>query len=462
MTAQKGLGIFTLSMLVTGAVDSIRNLPSTALSGPSLVLFFLFAAALFLVPCALVSAELAAHSGENSGLYHWTRRCLGNHTGFLAIWLQWLANLVWFPTILSFIAGSAAWMISPSLAGHTAWMIGTMLLVFWAITLLNLKGIQVSARFASFCTFTGLIIPIAVIMLLALAWILSGHPLQARFTWETMLPDFSNSQNLVSLTAIMTSFVGVELAAVHARDIQNPQKTFPLALLVSVILILVTMIAGSLAIVIVVPANQISLVSGVLQAYRDFLSVWHLSWLEPVMTLMILVGSTGSIISWVISPARGLLQAGQTDGYLPAVLTRINRHGVAQNLLLCQAVLVSLFCTVFFLIPSINGSYWFLTALSTQMYMVMYFLLFLTGIVSHFRIPKRDTGFRIPGGKTGMWIVCVLGMTSCFFTGYIGFMPPEKIDIGSALHYEILFVTGLTLVMLSVVPFWLYQSRKQK
>jgi glutamate:GABA antiporter len=303
-------------------------------------------------------------------------------------------------------------------------------------------------------------VPIAVILILAIAWIVSGRPSQIQFNLHTMIPDFGNPQNWVSLTAIMTAFIGIELAAVHAKDIENPQRTFPLALFVSLILILATMIAGSLAIAIVLPENKISLVSGVLQAFNNFLSVWHLSWLEPVMTLMIIVGSAGGIISWVISPARGLLQAGQM-GYLPEFLSRTNRHGVAANLLICQAVLVSIFCMVFLLLPSVNGSYWFLTALSTQMYMIMYFVLFIAGIVSHYRIPKNDTGFRIPGGAPGMWIACLLGMAGCLMTEFIGFLPPHRINIGSVFRYEMMFVMGMIAILLPAVAICCWQSRRK-
>lgn len=461
MSAHNKLGIFMLAMLITGAVDSIRNLPATALFGPSLIFFFLLSSLLFLIPSALVSAQLAAMSGEKSGIYHWTRATMGDHAAFMAIWLQWFSNLVWFPTILSFIAASTAWLVAPALGQSPVWMIGSILVVFWAITLINLKGIQVSAWFASFCTVTGLIIPVTVIVVMAVAWIISGRPLQIHFSADTLIPDFSTSEHWVSLTAIMTAYIGVELAAVHGKDIKNPRKSFPLALLISMILILSTMITGALAIAIVLPQEKISLVNGVLQAFSNFFEVWHMSWAMPIMTIMIIVGSAGSIISWVISPARGLLQAGQ-EGYLPPFLARANKHGVASNLLILQAVIVSVFCMVFLLLPSVNGSYWFLTALSTQMYMLMYVFLFIGGIIAHYRLPKNPDGFAIPFGAAGMWFVCLTGLAGCALTEIIGFMPPSQINIGGIFRYELMFVSGMLTILLPVLFFWRYQSVKGK
>ena len=61
-------------------------------------------AILFLVPTALVAAELA--TGWKGGVYVWVREAFGNRWGFQAIWLQWIQNVVWYPTQLAFIAAS--------------------------------------------------------------------------------------------------------------------------------------------------------------------------------------------------------------------------------------------------------------------------------------------------------------------------------------------------------------------
>src|ERR1700760_1231064 len=101
----KALGLTTLplTLLIIGAIDSIRNLPATALFGSSLIFFFIFSAIVFLIPAALVSAELSSTWTEKSGIYYWTKLAFGEKTGFVAIWLQWINTMVWFPTILSFL-----------------------------------------------------------------------------------------------------------------------------------------------------------------------------------------------------------------------------------------------------------------------------------------------------------------------------------------------------------------------
>lgn len=459
-TNTAGITIFALVMLITGAIDSIRNLPATALFGSSLIFFFAFSAIVFLIPAALVSAELSSHSTEKSGVFHWIHMAFGEKAAFLAIWLQWVNTMVWFPTILSFITGTATYLINPELAQNKKFLVSVILSIFWIVTWANLKGLRFSAKFASLCAVMGMIIPMILIISLAILWMTLGNPLQISFTIHDIFPSLNHTENWISLTAIMTAFLGIELATVHIKEVANPQKAFPKALFISVILILTTMTLGSLAIAIVLPKDQINLVNGVMQAFTNFFQNYHLAWMIPVIVVMLLSGSLGGMISWVISPIKGLLHAAEL-GFLPSVFCKKNDRGVPSYLLIAQAVLVSLICLVFLLMPSVNGSYWLLTALSTQLYMLMYVIMFLAAISLKYKFVKQPQAFTIPGGKLGMWITCLLGLVGCVITLIVGFIPPESINVGGLLHYEIVFCSGLFGMIMPIIIFYIYRYRKR-
>lgn len=453
------IGTFALVMLITGAIDSIRNLPATALFGSSLVFFFVFSAIVFLIPAALVSAELSSHSSDNGGIFYWVHKALGEKMAFVAIWLQWINTMVWFPTVLSFIAGTATYFLNPALAQNKLYLVSIILSTYWLLTWINLKGVHFSARLSSFCAVIGMIIPMAFIIILALIWIMMGKPLQIHFTTADIFPVFSQSGSWISLTAIMTSFLGMELATVHVKEVVNPQKTFPKALFISTLIILTTMTLGSLAIAMILPRDQINLVNGVMQAFTNFFATYHLEWLIPIMTVMILVGSIGGMVSWVISPAKGLLHAAKS-GFLPRYLTKENQNGVPAHLLILQGIIVSFVCVAFLLMPSVNGSYWLLTALSTQLYMLMYVVMFITAICLKSKIKNRMHSFTIPGGKLGTALISGLGLMGCLITLFVGFIPPEGINVGSMLRYEMVFISGLILMISPVIGFYFYKKKK--
>lgn len=457
LITRKTISTFALIMLITVAIDNIRNLPTMALFGSSLIFFFIVSAITFLIPAALVSAELSSSWTEESGIYPWTRLAFGENWGFLAIWLQWINTMVWYPTILSFIAATATYLFAPALAQNKAYLVLMILGIFWLLTWLNLKGVHFSARFASWCAVFGMLIPMTLVIILGVIWIATNHPIQIQFNAASLLPHDLHEGSWISLTAIMTAFLGMELASVHVNEVKNPQKMFPKALFISVMIILITSIAGSLAIAFVIPAKQISLVSGIIQEFDILFGAFGIHWILPLMVVMIIAGCLGGMINWIISPAKGLLQAAQ-HGFLPSFFRKENKHGVASNLLITQAILVTLICSAFLLVPSVNGSYWLLTDLSTELYMIMYVLMFIAAFVLKTKYADRPRAFTIPGGKLGYWITCVLGLIGSVVTLVVGFFPPDNIDVGGRLHYEIVFTSGVIVMIVPVVFFYVYRA----
>lgn len=455
------ISVFALVLLITGAIDSIRNLPSAALFGSSLIFFFILSAIIFLIPVALVSAELSSTwSEEEGGIYSWVNHAYGENMAFFTIWLQWINTLVWYPTILSFIAGILAYLINPELAQNKYYLITVVLIAFWSLTLLGLSGLRTSAHFAGLCAIFGMIIPMSFIILLGIIWIINGHPIAIDFSFSQLLPKWQNTQSWASLTAIMTSFLGMELAAVHVRNVKNPQVNFPRAMFFSVLLILFTMILGSLAIAFVLPKEKISLIDGVMQAFNNFFQAYHLTWLMPVLIFLLLLGSLGGMINWIISPAKGLLMAANHN-FLPKFMCQLNKNGVASRILITQAILVTLLCGGFLLFPSVNAIYWLFTALSTELYIMMYVLMFIAAWKLKGKFAHLPQSFTIPGGKFGYYLVCIFGLLGCSLTLIVGFIPPvEFMNFGSATHFRFVFSIGIVVMMLPALL--LYWRKKRR
>lgn len=84
----------------------------------------------------------------------------------------------------------------------------------------------------------------------------------------TVLPP-AESYSWTSLTAIILSFCGIELAAVHARD--SKQGAFPKAIAISVITIFLTMLFGSIVLAMIIPPEQLNFISSIPQLIQLFL-----------------------------------------------------------------------------------------------------------------------------------------------------------------------------------------------
>jgi glutamate:GABA antiporter len=124
--------------------------------------------------------------------------------------------------------------------------------------------------------------------------------------------------------------------------------------------------------------------------------------------------------------------------------------------LIMQAVLVSIFCLAFVLLPSINAFYWFLTALSTEMYMLMYILMCAAGL--KLGRPSKGTGtFCMVKGTRSLTIF--FGLCGCISTVVVGFFPPSGIDVGSSLRYILLIGAGNVVLILPAL--WLMLRKQQ-
>ena len=451
------ISFFALVLLIISAIDSNRNLPASAIFGAPLIFFFLFSAVFFLFPSALVSAELSATFPEEGGIYHWVKEALGDSFGMLAIWLQWINTIVWYPTILTFIAGTLSYLFDPALMNHKIYMICAISGTFWGLTIANLFGIRVSSGLNTLFASVGTVFPMLLLIALAIFWAFLGNPFQIEISAQSIFPSLMQLDTWTALQAVMGSFLGMELSGVHIANVPHPQKTFPRAILLSSVYILGTMLFGSLAIAVVLPAAQINLAGGLMQVFDNFFQAFHLEALVPWMTLLIVVGSLGGMINWLISPAKGLLHASQY-GFLPNMFTKINRHGVAGRILIGQAILVTIFCALLLFLPSVNAFYWFLTALSNSLYMLMYILMFLS--VYRLRSRRVERVFQIPGGHLGLVIVSLFGLIGSSLTILFGFIPPEHIDVGSPLRYTLMIATGNFLLILP--SFFLILRKKRK
>lgn len=75
------LSVVTLAIMNITAVVSLRGLPAEAIYGPSSAFYYLFAAIVFLIPTAMVAAELAAmFSDKQGGVFRWVGEAFGART----------------------------------------------------------------------------------------------------------------------------------------------------------------------------------------------------------------------------------------------------------------------------------------------------------------------------------------------------------------------------------------------
>lgn len=450
------LTLFHIVMINVIAVDSIRTLPFSAEYGFSLLFYYLIAGLFFFIPGALIFAEMGTKWPRTGGLYIWIREAFGPKIALIIIWLNWVYNLAWYPTIMALIAGVSAYLIDPSLENHRWYMIAIMLSLFWIATLLNCFGMKLSGWISTFGALFGTLIPMGCIIILVFAWLMKGLPSQIEFSWSAFFPQNDSINKLGYFSNVLFGLIGLEMVATHAAEMKNPQRDYPKALFISAILILGSIVLASLAIAIVVPNKELSLVTGAVQAFSIFLKEFGLSPFIPVIVISIILGSFGSVAAWVIGPTKGIMVAAQ-DGNLPILFTKTNRQGVPIGALLLQGVIVSILSLIFVFMDTVNNSFWFLSVVTAQLAMIVYAFLFASYIKLIRKPCEEKYFFRVPGGTMSKYLIAGLGLVICIFALLVGFIPPQRFFSTNLWHYVLSIIGGM--VLLSAIPLLFYTKK---
>ncbi len=454
------INVFSLAMINFAAIANIRNLPMVAPYGFSLLFFYIVTALLFLIPTALVSAELASTFTEEGGIYNWVSHAMGKRTGFLAILLQNIGNFVCFPMALSFVASTIAYGIFPTLIENRLFIIAIILLMIWAGTFITLRGMQVTGIISTIGSILGTFLPALIIVGFGLYWLLSGRDSQIIISTKTFIPDISSPNNLALMLGLLLSFSGFEMSANHIRDVDNPRKNYPRAILLATIMILFISILGSLAIAIVIPKNELAIHAGTIQALSQFFSEFHIEWLTPIIALFMTCGSIAWFCAWVSGPPRAL-HTTTTHGYLPKVFHRLNKHGMPTNIMLFQAIVATIMSLLFVFAESIGTAFVILTDLAAQFALLMYILMFISAIIIKIKHPNNDIStYHIPGGKMGTIILSTIGFLTSIISYLIGFFPPQDINIQYPIAYTVTVILGnISIILISA---WLAKYRHKE
>lgn len=455
------IGMMAFAVMNFMTVVSLRGLPAQAEYGLVSIFYYVFAAVVFLIPTALVAAELASTFPKQGGVFRWVGEAFGPRWGFAAVYWQWQAWVLWFPAVLVFGSAALAYIWWPqsfdsSLAQNKFYSMAVLLVVFWAVTVFTFRGIEASVRLSTFAGVFGTIIPGGILIALGGIYVAMGNPIQMPLN-TGFLPDFTNWHSMVLAASIFLFFAGMETQAVHVKNLKNPARDYPLSILAATVATVLIFILGTLAVGVIIPHKSINLAESLLVAYRQLWAHLGVPWLGNVMAFMVAVGVLGQVSVVVAGPSTGLLAVGKA-GYLPHVMQRTNANGVSIPILVLQASIVTFLCLIFLVMPSVQSVFQILSQISNIMFLTMYIVMFTAGIALRYIQPDIPRPFKIPGGNFGMWFVGIVGLAGALIAGFLSFIPPTQIGTGSAVVYIGLLVAGTAVEI--AIPFIIFAFRK--
>ncbi len=452
----------TLAIMNVTAVVSLRGLATEAVYGPTSAFYYLFAAIVFLIPTAMVAAELAAmFSSKQGGVFRWVGEAFGARVGFLAIWLQWIQSTIWYPTVLTFGAVSIAFIgfdtaTDAALASNRLFTLVVVLAIYWIATLISLRGIGWVGKVSKWGGIIGTIIPAALLIILGIAYLLGGGHNNMNMH-QSFFPDLANFDTLVLASSIFLFYAGMEMMGIHVMEVDNPKRNYPRAIIIGSLITVTIFVLGTFSLGFIVPAKDISLTQTLLIGFDDYFQHFGIRWMGSVVAVALVFGVLAGVLTWVAGPSKGIFTVGRA-GYLPPFFQRTNSRGVQRNILLVQGVIVTLLSLLFVVMPSVQSFYQILSQLTVLLYLIMYMLMFSAAIALRYKLPKMERPFRLGRGNGLMWLLGGLGFCGSLLAFVLSFIPPSQIAVGSkTVWYAVLIIGALVVV---VIPFVIYAMRK--
>ena len=458
---RRALGTFDLVLLNIVTIIGLRWLSTAAQIGPSSLTLWLLALLTFFLPSALAVLELSSRIPHEGGLYQWTTAALGDMHGFLAGWVFWLSNLVFFPSLLLFTTGVFLHVGGPSwmrYADSPVYNGVATIGLLWAATILNLVGLS---RAKWLQNLGGLAtVAVAVLLLVggALAWHVYGSA--TPITAASLVPDYTALPTLGALSILILAYDGLELGPVMAEEIRNPGRVIPRAVFVAGAVIAVAYVAGTLALLVALPPAQINAISGIPEALHAIGARAGMPFFGVLTAALLTIGSVGALGGWITGSARLPFVVG-LGHYLPARFAAIHpKYGTPHVALLAQAA-----ATTVVLVAAISGSaiheaYLLLIDMTVALVCVVWLYIFISLPVLRRRAGGRDEGVtQVPGGPVVCWLVAGLGAAATIFAGVVCLIPPP----GSA-HPGLFLLKGIggcILILVAGVVLYAQGSKRR-
>ena len=442
--ARKYISWTALTLVTVGSVGYLGSAPATAVFGFASVFLYVLPAFVFLVPVSLVAAELA--SGWSGGVYNWVREGISAPMGLLAVWCQFSQTIFYYPALLGYVGSTLAYVIDRRLASNGVYTAVIIIVLFWGGVLVSSRGSSLAARLSSSGTLIGTLIPGAILVVVGVIYLSQGNHSAAPINVHHALPPWHGIGSIVLVVNSFFTYAGVEINAVHVDELRDPGREYPKSIFVAMGLVLAVFIFPTLAIAWVIPAHQVSLTAGVMQAFNSLFTHFGISFALPLIAVALAVGALAGMIAWLDGPSEGLLRIGREQGYLPLYFQQVNRDGIEIHILAAQGAVITLIALLYAFIPTISRAYWIFTAMATQVYLVMYVLMFVAAIRLRRTQPDHPRGYRV------RWLgpLCLLGGVSSVTAFVIGFVPPSQLGHQSPLVYGLLILTGILAI--GVIP----------
>jgi amino acid transporter len=459
---RKTMGFWDVLLFNIATVLGPRWIAAAGHNGTSSISLWVIAAVFFFVPGALVINELSSRFPEEGGLYAWSREAFGTFHGFVAGWTYWIYTVFYFPGLLLASASMAAYIAGgrgADLAQDRTFLLTVSFSMLLVAVVLNIVGLNIG-KWLQNAGGVGTYAPLLMLAgIAAIVYVRYGSA--THFTIHNMLPAW-NWDTVNFWSQIAFAFTGLELVSAMSEEVRDPRRTLPRAVYGAGALIALMYIAGTFAILALVPAPDLDPQSGVFHAITVGAVALRVGILGVLAAVLVTVGNAGGVGSTVAGIARVPFVVG-IDRYLPAAFGKIHpRWKTPYISILVQAVASGAILLVSQINDTTRGAYQFLVDAGIILYFIPFLYMFAAVIKLAYRRDRAGNphAVLVPGGIAGVWVSGSLGFIVVLIGILVSLVPPG--DSSNKLGFELKLVGGTAVsILLGLILYWRGARSKQ-
>jgi amino acid transporter len=453
MAKTNKLTLFGLIGITMAFFGTVRSVPTLAITGWTQIFYMLIAAVVFALPIALMSAELSTGFPEEGGPQVWVKNALGDKWGFVTSWLLWVQMFFGMVMVSSTVGVLLGYVINkPELSSNNYFIFAVILISYWGVTLLNLKFDMVKIA-GNWGAVIGVYIPFVFLVGLGVIYLIKNgiqpNSYLGHFQPSDLVPNFKDLGSITYLSGIIFIFAGVEISSVHANNIENPKRNYPIAVIASVVLLVIFNIIAGLTVSNAVPKGQLEL-ANITQPYMIFCKDLGIPTIfVNIISLMILIGVLVQLSAWVLGPSKSMIKVAD-EGNLPKFFQKRTKKDIPITFVMIQAIVISLVSFLYVVVPDINSAFLIITITTTILYCIVYALIAISAIRLRYNMPNIKRPFRLGSKGNGlMWFVSLFSMAGIVLTIIVSLIPPSILKPSQYTGY-VAFQVIATVVMIGI------------
>jgi len=457
------MGFWDVLLFNIATVLGPRWIAAAGHNGTSSISLWVIAAVFFFIPGAFVINELSSRFPEEGGLYVWAKEAFGDFHGFVAGWTYWIYTVFYFPGLLLASASMSAYVLgekgAPISQDRTFLLLVSLALLLVAV-ILNIIGLNIG-KWLQNAGGVGTYVPLLILAGVALlVWLHGGSA--THFTWANMRPTW-NWDTVNFWSQIAFAFTGLELVSAMSEEVRDPRRTLPRAVFGAGAMIAFMYIAGTFAILALVPAESLDPKSGVFHAITVGSVALKVGFLGILAAILVTVGNAGGVGSTVAGIARVPFVVG-IDRYLPSAFGKIHPKWKTPYIsILVQAALSGAILLLSQIqSETVQAAYQMLIDAAIILYFIPFLYMFAGVLKLSGRKDRAENphAVLIPGGKFGLWASGVLGFAVVLIGIFVSLVPPgETVNKWS---FELRLLGGtLISIFIGLALYWRGARGKQ-